>query len=793
MPPKRSQKNPTVSKDSNDEARPTSTIKGLSVRQQALLVQKLKAATKEQNQAEQAQRELERERDSIPTGPRASKMAALEMKVWERASNKRGRKREQPADIQGNEQPTSKKAKGVSRPLEERDDVADDYQATQNGKRRPAQDTSNDHDLDLGHGEESEGMEEDPEVGAGPDALEYLDEDPHTSASVPLVDRNDETSLQVNPTVPVESDSDLDEGKGDTQPAAEDNYELESADKNVVPLTRGEKNKAEQMGLGMTKNLRGRERPKYGVDVMNASLCQTEIHNMKVATATTMSGIMVIEAIVLQRTTKIILSQSQSGLFKSRAVTPMNKNKKGPASVATKTIWIPTQGQGVGPSPAFPQTMGRKRAGQAEYSDAEDTGGKQSHRRPHNDEWGLTTMTPRGHIAARAEHGERRRGNRYDADREDRDINEETPRRRSGTHGASSPGYHRAGRSERDRNSPRKGKGKSEHERMTSAKRRIPSKAQRKKGVYNDRNNRDPDNEDEDFGSDDSRFDQKPNIVKHQLLQDGWPEDTQPKLTRQGELQNLSQQPEDLMIQSLVDAATNLEADTIKERLLGERKYARLLMKQPRGRMSNFRSDIMAIARDVVPRAFGLDLLQTRAEVALAVKELITDDVYIFPGEFKGDGKWKFDKTQPFCHPAIIEIARRAFFTPDGVIQFPDELYTSSIKTGDAAQERELPMPMVGLIAVAVGANIKEYQTGTFTKMVFSAKAVAPSYKDHMATFKEKLKQPGYHIVMAILYESASGTSADDAAGDGFGRGGQANVHIDPDLVGTTLKLRRRK
>jgi hypothetical protein len=62
------------------------------------------------------------------------------------------------------------------------------------------------------------------------------------------------------------------------------------------------------------------------------------------------------------------------------------------------------------------------------------------------------------------------------------------------------------------------------------------------------------------------------------------------------------------------------------------------------------------------------------------------------------------DTKQPFFHPAIISTLKEYFFTGSrgSKADKHDNRFQSSLATGDAKNERELPIAMVSLVAAMV-------------------------------------------------------------------------------------------
>ncbi|KAI0067754.1 hypothetical protein BV25DRAFT_1834775 [Artomyces pyxidatus] len=207
---------------------------------------------------------------------------------------------------------------------------------------------------------------------------------------------------------------------------------------------------------------------------------------------------------------------------------------------------------------------------------------------------------------------------------------------------------------------------------------------------------------------------------------------------------------------AIVDAALALGSgfDPVVHRMGVDVPFAELLYTQPNKRMSHTRTNIMTATRRVVDRAYGLEAFTTPDKLALAVKNLLEDNVFIFPGKFNKDGKWLFNPKEPMCSEGIIKAAREAFFGPQAAYEFPPASYVSSIASGEGSDEPELPGPMVGFIATTVGTSLVERLAGIAGVPPFTSKSAINMYNDHMKTIAGWSPE-GYHIIMAYLHEMA--------------------------------------
>ncbi|KAI0060268.1 hypothetical protein BV25DRAFT_1917887 [Artomyces pyxidatus] len=244
------------------------------------------------------------------------------------------------------------------------------------------------------------------------------------------------------------------------------------------------------------------------------------------------------------------------------------------------------------------------------------------------------------------------------------------------------------------------------------------------------------------------------------------------------------------MHQSIFNAAKARGQDEILRRLRADDEYARILATQPFRRMSHTRTNVLRATRACIKKAFGLDQFKTPDALVLAVKSLLEGNVFIFPGHFNKNGKYLFNRQQPMCSNGIIQAAHAAFFARDAAYIFPTDAYVSSIKTGEGADEPELPAPMIAFVATTVGTGLGEILVGA-GHQAFRARNVDKEYINHVKTLTER-SPTAYHLITAYLYEQASG---DHGGHDAQMSTGQGNVYVDSDedAIGTGIVISKRQ
>ncbi|KAI0028002.1 hypothetical protein K488DRAFT_74109 [Vararia minispora EC-137] len=205
--------------------------------------------------------------------------------------------------------------------------------------------------------------------------------------------------------------------------------------------------------------------------------------------------------------------------------------------------------------------------------------------------------------------------------------------------------------------------------------------------------------------------------------------------------------------ESLFVSAKRQALGTIERRLNLDPPYARCLAELPYARVSVLRGNVYHTAEDIVPKAYGLHRFDgDPSKMALAISDLLLNYSYLYPGSFKGNGRWHVkDKALVFYHPAFAKIASKAFM--DGVpFQFHESVFPTSISDPTC---RELPDAMVAFISVTIHATLQTYITGERVRRPFDAARVREAYNDHIATISSSGFAPGKHPIFRELYSDA--------------------------------------
>ncbi|KAI0055026.1 hypothetical protein BV25DRAFT_1843244 [Artomyces pyxidatus] len=259
---------------------------------------------------------------------------------------------------------------------------------------------------------------------------------------------------------------------------------------------------------------------------------------------------------------------------------------------------------------------------------------------------------------------------------------------------------------------------------------------------------------------------------------------------------------DELIREALIDAADLLGEVAVSARLCAEKPYAKKMGSLTPTRMSIIRGELRKNAIKVIERDYNFAAYGPPDKLALGIAELTKGPEYehIFPGSHLPP-KRDYDEDAPFCHPAIINAISRSHFGRKAYVRFPAKVYASSIATGSASKEPELPAPLVAFHTVSVYASLLEYQGGIYSPLGFDCNAQGPTtnswaYDKHMETLVELRRDfpDSYHTLMHYLYMKAAGLLVDDQATDPSGSGivRGSNPKIKMSTVGSTLKIHCR-
>ncbi|KAH8995562.1 hypothetical protein EDB86DRAFT_2829470 [Lactarius hatsudake] len=202
-------------------------------------------------------------------------------------------------------------------------------------------------------------------------------------------------------------------------------------------------------------------------------------------------------------------------------------------------------------------------------------------------------------------------------------------------------------------------------------------------------------------------------------------------------------------------------AADIKRRLEQDQDYLTKISQLPRARIPLIRSDVKdCCSAFCVPPLVAIGSANGIAQV---VRQQLSAFNYTFPTK-------KFlvgvpQRTHPYRNECIIAVIRELFFT-GGKKSFAshfDHLFPVHQRL-DGTSSREVPVPMVALVATAMYATLNEWRTGKLQVLEFSANTYLDVYRCNTMSFNYILshRPNAYHVMMADIYAQASSGSKYD-------------------------------
>ncbi|KAN0130461.1 hypothetical protein V8E53_011724, partial [Lactarius tabidus] len=214
---------------------------------------------------------------------------------------------------------------------------------------------------------------------------------------------------------------------------------------------------------------------------------------------------------------------------------------------------------------------------------------------------------------------------------------------------------------------------------------------------------------------------------------------------------------------ALVDGISHTpNATHIRSRMLNDHVYLSKIAQLPRARISIFRAEVKE--RCVAAVALLVNIHDTPTLIADLIEKQLNDNYnYIFPRRSATGHILSAPphRGQPYCSTVIISVLCDLFFTgPVPFVTQHQDLFPLSCGTKGATY-REVPKPMVALIATGYYAALKEWSTGEHKHHDFTANTYLDVYKGHIQSLSqiESLKTGSYHRMMANIYRFASSTS----------------------------------
>ncbi|KAH8979769.1 hypothetical protein EDB86DRAFT_2835705 [Lactarius hatsudake] len=186
-------------------------------------------------------------------------------------------------------------------------------------------------------------------------------------------------------------------------------------------------------------------------------------------------------------------------------------------------------------------------------------------------------------------------------------------------------------------------------------------------------------------------------------------------------------------------------------------KYLTKLISLARARIPIFRGEVkdQCDAVSVAP----IIAIGSVTDISRLIRKQLSNYTYIFPGAPGNMGITGLVRTSlPYRNARIITVIRDLYFT-GGLTSFVSRfhhLFTSH-RGEDGVEHREVPMPMVALVATALYATLYEWRGGEQQTTEFSANAYMDAYLANMNTLKHILnhRAHAFHIMMSDIYTQA--------------------------------------
>ncbi|KAH9012666.1 hypothetical protein EDB83DRAFT_2529826 [Lactarius deliciosus] len=195
----------------------------------------------------------------------------------------------------------------------------------------------------------------------------------------------------------------------------------------------------------------------------------------------------------------------------------------------------------------------------------------------------------------------------------------------------------------------------------------------------------------------------------------------------------------------------------VQRRLQVNDEYLTKLISLARARIPIFRGEVKdrCNAVSVAP----IIAIGSVTDISQLIRKQLSNYTYIFPGAPGNMGITGLVRTLlPYRNARIITVIRDLYFT-GGSTSFVSRfhhLFTSH-RGEDGVEHREVPMPMVALVATALYATLYEWRGGEQQTTEFSANAYMDAYLANMNTLKHILnhRARAFHIMMSDIYTQA--------------------------------------
>ncbi|KAN0124676.1 hypothetical protein V8E53_012645 [Lactarius tabidus] len=188
----------------------------------------------------------------------------------------------------------------------------------------------------------------------------------------------------------------------------------------------------------------------------------------------------------------------------------------------------------------------------------------------------------------------------------------------------------------------------------------------------------------------------------------------------------------------------------------------------PLARISIFRAKVKECVNAITSGTF--QSMSSPMKVAESVVYQLSNYNYTFPpGPARSTGSLVM-RSRPYRNDRIINAIRDLYFS-GGHMSFASRCssHFPSCDHCDNVTRREVPVPMVALVATALYAVIFEWRSGKQDVEDFSANSYLDVYLGHIETLREILTQRSgaFHSMMADIYSKASTMPASTGSSSG--------------------------
>ncbi|KAI9460725.1 hypothetical protein F5148DRAFT_1369187 [Russula earlei] len=207
---------------------------------------------------------------------------------------------------------------------------------------------------------------------------------------------------------------------------------------------------------------------------------------------------------------------------------------------------------------------------------------------------------------------------------------------------------------------------------------------------------------------------------------------------------------------ALLKAAMHLKVNEMVDRLSNDAEYGMALSGLLSARISAWRVQPKKNAVLAVATNYRISRNNVNRTAAW-LKEL----AYIYCGDVADDSKKQkhsLDPARPYENPLILAVLEQCFFTGPASIgaRLPSKFKSSR---SDRPDEKEIPIPMLALVATGVYAAIKEWECSPHIKADFGSNIFENTYRRHVDFLRKILKDgPNkYHAMMHRIYVETNG------------------------------------